>query len=219
MFSSRMRAFYRLLGFAQPLARRRRMKKLSFLNLKPGDKIIDLGGTCEIWNFFDTPLDITIVNLPGVNVQFPSSSHHKFRFVEGDATDLRQFSDGCFELVFSNSVIEHVGGEQNERAFALEARRLGRAYYVQTPSIWFPLEAHSGMPFWWVLPRAFRRRVIEHWRQKLPDWAAMIDGTTVISRRKLQSYFPDGKITTEWVVGIPKSYAVYRTSQRRPIDR
>ncbi|MFL6720878.1 MAG: class I SAM-dependent methyltransferase [Sphingomonas sp.] len=195
------------------------MKELARLNLQAGDKVIDLGGTCEIWDFIDTPLDITIVNLPGVDVRRSGASRHQFHFVEGDATDLKQFPDGHFDLVFSNSVIEHVGGEQKERAFAREARRLGRAYYVQTPSIWFPLEAHSGMPFWWALPQAVRKRMIDHWRLRLPDWAGMIEGTTVITRRQLRSYFPDGKIITERVAGIPKSYAVYRavpSNEKRP---
>jgi len=39
----------------------------------------------------------------------------------------------------------------------------------------------------------------------------MVQGTTVISRKKLQSYFPDGTLITERVAGIPKSYTAYRS--------
>jgi hypothetical protein len=111
-------------------------------------------------------------------------------------------------------VIEHVGGEERQAAFAREVRRLAPSYYVQTPSIWFPLEAHSGVPFWWALPNWVRRRLIERWRARIPAWAEMIEGTTVITRRKLQSYFPDGQIVTERFAGIPKSYAALRASRR-----
>ena len=90
------------------------MKQLARLSLKAGDKIIDLGGTCEIWDFVETPLDVTIVNLPGVDVKPAADSRHSFHFVVGDATRL-DYDDNHFDLVFSNSVIEHVGGEKQEQ--------------------------------------------------------------------------------------------------------
>jgi hypothetical protein len=210
--STRLRLYQRLLAAASPGARRARMNHLRSLNLSPGDKVVDLGGTCEIWKFVQTPLDITIVNLPGVDVHKSGASHHSFEFVEGDATDLKAYGDDQFNLVFSNSVIEHVGGVDRQLAFSREVRRLAPAYYIQTPSIWFPLEAHSGVPFWWALPERIRRRLIERWRREVPAWAEMIEGTTVITRKKLQAYFPDGRIITERVAGIPKSYTILRTA-------
>jgi hypothetical protein len=209
----RLRTYERLLKVLQPWARRRRMRQLSLLKLKGGERVIDLGGTCEIWNFVQTPLDITIVNLPGVDIKNSEPSPHKFHFVTGDATNLKEYADGQFDVVFSNSVIEHVGGEENERAFAREVRRLAPSYYVQTPSIWFPLEPHTGIPFWWALPRSMRKRMIERWKPELPTWTAMVEGTTVITRKKLQSYFPDGKLITERLAGIPKSYTIYRSAR------
>jgi hypothetical protein len=210
----RLRTYERLLKVLQPWARRRRMRQLSLLGLKPGERVIDLGGTCEIWDFVETPLDITIVNLPGVDIKNSGPSLHKFHLVTGDATDLKEYPDHHFDLVFSNSVIEHVGGEENERAFAREVRRLAPTYYVQTPSIWFPLEPHTGIPFWWALPRWVRQRMIAKWKPELPTWTAMVEGTTVITRKKLQSYFPDGKLLTERLVGIPKSYTIYRARSK-----
>lgn len=210
--NSHLRLFQRLLKVVSPVTRRDRMQLLHSLELKPGARIIDLGGVCDIWQFLEIPLDITIVNLPGVDVQRSRSSHHKFHFVEGDATNLSSYSDHEFDLVFSNSVIEHVGGKDRQTAFAREVRRLAPSYYVQTPSIWFPLEAHSGVPFWWALPRWVRCRLIERWRTRLPAWTEMIEGTTVITRKSLQSYFPDGTIITERFAGIPKSYTVLRSA-------
>ena len=216
--NSHLRLFQRLLGIVSPATRRDRMKHLEALNLKPGQKVIDLGGTCQIWNYFETPLEITIVNLPGVDDQRPTSSHHTFHFVEGDATDLRIYPDNAFDLVFSNSVIEHVGGKDQQAAFAREVRRLAPSYYVQTPSVWFPLEAHSGVPFWWALPQWVRNRMIERWRKNVPAWTEMVEGTTVIWLKTFRSYFPDGQIITERIAGIPKSYAALRVGEtKRPV--
>jgi hypothetical protein len=41
----------------------------------------------------------------------------------------------------------------------------------------------------------------------------MVEGTTVVTRKKLQEYFPDGKLVTECIAGIPKSYTVYRSQK------
>jgi hypothetical protein len=201
--------YTRVLNAVQPWLRRRRMQKLSLFDLQPGDRVIDLGGTCAIWEFVEAPLEITIVNLPGADYWKPEQSRHRFHFVVGDATAL-DYPDDHFDLVFSNSVIEHVGGPQKELAFAREVRRLAPAYYIQTPSVWFPLEPHTGIPFWWAIPRSARNRIIAGWRSRMPAWTEMVEGTTVIRRRTLRNYFPDGKIITERVAGIPKSYSVYR---------
>jgi len=68
--------------------------------------------------------------------------------------DLQLNQDGEFDLVFSNSVIEHVGDFERMRQFVHEARRVAKSYWIQTPSKWFPIEPHCGMPFWWLLASA-----------------------------------------------------------------
>ena len=180
------------------------------LGVKPGMRVLDLGGQPDIWNFVSAPLDITILNLPGVAAPAPKESTHKFDFVEGDACNVTAYADRSFELVFSNSVIEHVGGEEKQRAFADEVRRLGVKYWVQTPSIWFPVEAHTGMPFWFFMPEFIRLRFIKNWEEKLPDWTEMVKGTTVLSKSEMRDYFPDGSMITERKFGIPKSYIFFK---------
>jgi len=213
----RLNLFHKIVTIMQPKARGRRMARFEeIFDLSPGARVIDLGGTNEIWNLVKTPLDITIVNLPGANTKKSVKSHHRFTFVEGDATELHDYVDNSFDIVFSNSVIEHVGGEANERKFASEARRLAPSYFVQTPSIYFPIEVHTGMPFWWSIPRFIRARMHKRWEKTLPAWNEMVVGTTVLTRHQLQIYFHDGTMRTERVLGIPKSYYVYRVADTAP---
>jgi len=195
-------------------ARRKRMEHmLQCTNIRRGMSILDLGGSPYIWNYpFIPDLDITILNLPGI-VEKSIPSQHRFHYIDGDACNVAGVPDQSFDLVFSNSVIEHVGGPERRAAFAREIRRIGRSYWVQTPSVWFPIEAHTGMPLWWFYPAFLRKRVIERWRTRLPAWTEMVEGTTVLKKTELATLFPDARLAVERVGGVPKSYTAFKVSQ------
>ncbi|MFW2388104.1 MAG: class I SAM-dependent methyltransferase [Polyangiales bacterium] len=206
----RHRLFYSTLAPASRYARDRRMKQLlARMKVAPGHRIIDLGGMPETWAGIDIPLELTLLNRPGTSFgDLPSQ--HKIDVIEGDACDVPQFGADSFDMAFSNSVIEHVGDDSQQDRFAAEARRLGRSYWVQTPAIWFPIEPHTGMPFWFLYPERLRQHVIEGWRKKLPAWTEMVEETRVLSRGRMEALFPDGQIFVERLGGIPKSYCAYR---------
>lgn len=207
----RFDAFRRMLGPFSKETRKARMEQLNaVMQLRTGTRVLDLGGQPQIWNFIETPLDIVILNLPGVAAPPPLQSVHQFQYVEGDGCNVEKYADKSFEFVFSNSVIEHVGDKDRQRAFASEIRRLADKYWVQTPSIWFPVEAHTGMPFWFVLPEFVRGRFIKSWEKSLPDWTEMVKGTTVIKKGEMHDYFPGASVITERKFGIPKSYIFYK---------
>jgi hypothetical protein len=215
--SARIKIFYRLLPHVSAFARRRRMEGfLRMLEIKPGTRVLDLGGSPTIWENVPVPLDITILNLPGgiPTVDLDSfdagANIHTFHYVEGDACDVHQFPDRSFDLTFSNSVIEHVGPQKKQDAFAREVVRLGRSYWVQTPSIWFPIEAHTGMPFYWFYPEPFRAWLLRRSQKKLPAWwTEYIAGTRVLSRRRMAELFPNAQIHVEYFGGLPKAYIAY----------
>ncbi|MGR3622336.1 class I SAM-dependent methyltransferase [Pseudophaeobacter sp.] len=177
------------------------------MNLNGGERVIDLGGTPEFWADCPVPLDITVMNLPGFNA--PKQTAKNITLCEGDACGTG-FADQSFDIAFSNSVIEHVGDESKQQQMAHEARRLAPAYWVQTPSIWFPIEAHNHMPFWWFYPARLQQHFIRNWRKKLPEWTKMVETTRVLLRSSLRRLFPDGEIWTERKFGFPKSYVLYK---------
>ena len=218
--SVRLKVFYRLLPGASTYFRRQRMRRLvEIFDIRPGMHVLDLGGTPMIWEHVSAPLDITLLNLPGTLskgmsdsaiLQSPQLKHHTFHLIEGDACNVPQFGDRSFDLVFSNSVIEHVGPPPKQAEFAREVQRLGKCYWVQTPSMWFPIEVHSGMPFYWLYPSWLRAALMRHWRTHLPAWwAEYMDTTRVLSRRRMAELFPSSRTGVDYFLGFPKSYVSY----------
>lgn len=80
-------------------------------------------------------------------------------YVRADACYL-PFADKRFDLVFSNAVIEHVGGIQEQSRFIREHVRVGRHWIVTTPNRWFPVEPHT---------HALFRHYSPAWREKRSD--------------------------------------------------
>lgn len=209
----RFNAFVSLLGPFQRHRRGRRMARFAAtIAPKAGDRVLDLGGQPATWQGFSPSLRVVILNLPGV-AEYAHGPGHDMLLVEGDAT-ATHLQDKSFDIVFANSVIEHVGDAKKRAAFAREVHRLGRAYWVQTPSIWFPVEAHTGIPFWWLLGERIRSMLLGRWRKILPAWTDMVAGTTVVSKAEMQSLFADAEIITERFLGWPKSYIAVHTDPR-----
>lgn len=70
------------------------------------------------------------------------------------------FEDNQFDWVFSNAVIEHVGGDSEQLCFLNEMLRVGRKVFFTTPNKYFPIETHTNIPFlhwnnalfyWWCM--------------------------------------------------------------------
>jgi SAM-dependent methyltransferase len=84
----------------------------------------------------------------------------RVRYVQGDALAL-PFADGEFDVVFSNAVIEHVGGRDRQRRFVEEALRVARRAFVTTPNRWFPIEVHTLLPLVHWLPEPVAHRAYD----------------------------------------------------------
>jgi SAM-dependent methyltransferase len=122
----------------------------------------DAGGGVSTLNFFEEhypwPERITALGLSAGD-RFRERYPH-VRYVQGDALDL-PFGDAEFDVVFSNAVVEHVGGRERQRRFVAEALRVARRAFVTTPNRWFPVEVHTLLPLVHWLPDPLAHRAYD----------------------------------------------------------
>lgn len=186
--------------------------------------ILDMGGSYKYWDrvgldFLETNnINVTCVNY--LESEFHLSEHkaERIKFIVADATNLESFADNAFDLVHSNSVIEHVGRWNQMRAFAKEARRLAPAYYVQTPYFWFPIDPHFyRVPFYHWMPESLRLKLIRRiklgWALAIPDiHEAMtaVESAVILDATQFRSLFPDAEISFERLAFLPKSLIAIR---------
>jgi hypothetical protein len=134
----------------------------------------------------------------------------------GDARDMKQFADKEFDIVFSNSVIEHVGTYEDQRKMADEIRRVGKRYFIQTPNRYFPIEPHFLFPYFQFLPVKIKCWLIQHfdlgWRKKTPDYQSAMEiakEIRLLSKREFVNLFPEGRLVEERFLGVVKSFTIY----------
>jgi hypothetical protein len=192
--------------------RARRMQQfVARFGVTESTRILDVGGTPANWQLTDVRPRVTLLNMP----RGQERSEYGFTFVSGDGCQL-PFRDQSFEIVFSNSVIEHVGSQEQQRRFADEVRRVGQGFWVQTPNRYFPLEPHLLTPFVHWLPRSLQRAWVTKWT--IWDWIErpsqdrreyyiqhFLEDIRLLSASELAALFPAAEILRERSLGCTKS--------------
>lgn len=183
-------------------------------------EILDLGGRETYWqlgkDFVEQNRDrlkFTLVNLE----KDPVVDHELFESLVGDATDPNMLPGRTFDLVHSNSVVEHVGDFPDMQRFAANTRRLAPRYYVQTPNYWFPYEPHFRFPGFQYLPKPMRIGMIQRFSlgffpriETAEEARAIIRHHHLVSTREMRTLFPDAEIIHEKFYGLNKSIIAIR---------
>lgn len=192
---------------------------LQKIDSKDPIKILDIGGTQIYWEKMDFTdkknIHITLLNLEQEPVMYSN-----FTSLKGDACNLSMFVDNQFDIVYSNSVIEHLYSYEKQQKMANDVRRIGKNYYVQTPNYYFPIEPHWLFPFFQFLP--FKLRVLltsnfnlGHYKKSKTKEAAIsrVEEVKLLTSKQMRQLFPDGEIYHEKFMGLTKSITIYRFAE------
>jgi hypothetical protein len=213
--------FYRVADHRSPasLASRLRARRLAFFanllsSLSRPVTILDVGGTTAFWNNLDFAKDGVKVII--LNVKSEESDDARFESIVGDARDLSAFESKSIDVVYSNSVIEHVGTFEDQKKMAAEVRRVAKRYFVQTPNAWFPIEPHFLFPGFQFLPLKVRTYLLTRFRlgwlarERDPARAReIVDSIRLLTAAQMQTLFPEASIYRERFFGLSKSITTY----------
>ncbi len=186
------------------------------LRIGADTRVLDVGGTPDIWRLAPAMPRLVVLNHPRAGQEARGGAPVVF----GDGLAL-PFADQSFEVVFSNSVIEHVGDAESQARFASEIQRVGKAYWVQTPNRYFFAEQHLWMPLVHWLPKRWQAALV----RRLAPWEWIMRPAPVerefylmhyladirlLGRAELQRLFPDARIRRERFLGWTKSLIAVR---------
>lgn len=199
--------------------REKRFNKFTeLLATAPLDQLLDVGGNPNDWfGRGNIVRNVDSLNLNTCEIVNIPKGSPRIVSLAGDGKSL-VFEDQSYELVYSNSVIEHVGDSIARAAFAAEILRVGRKVWVQTPAYACPVEPHYLGLFVHWFPQS--------WRWPLIQWTtfigltgaagkeglrAIMESTELMKKKEFQALFPDCEIWVEKLFWIfPKSYVAYK---------
>lgn len=171
-------------------------------------RVLDLGGWAAFWRTMDRPpAAVTVLNLE------PDPSDEPWiEVVTGDACrPPEQLRAESYDLVFSNSLIEHVGGFANRQRVADVVHSKADRHWVQTPYRYFPVEPHWLFPGFQFLPLNARTAITRRWKlghMHRPDRAdALVEAASVelVTLTEMRALYPDSEVWCERFGGLVKS--------------
>ena len=190
--------------------RTKRMREFErIFMIKNEYRILDVGGGQFNWKFIKSKPRVFILNL---NKPKDWLNDTQFEFNKGDATKF-VYSDNSFDIVYSNSVIEHLYTFEDQKRMADEILRVGKKIYIQTPAKEFFIEPHLITPFIHWLPLGVQRKLMRNFT----IWGLITRPTKeyineFLKERRLLTYkefknlFNGCNVIVEKFLFFPKSY-------------
>jgi len=141
------------------MERSRQRKLKQFLPCYAGELALDVGVSSNEWTgsinfiaqyFQNSDYSDQYVGLGIQDMGALTSNYNRLNFVQY-AGGKFPFRDQSFEWVFSNAVLEHVGGRVEQLHFLREMLRVGRNVFFTTPNRYFPVELHTNVPLLHIL--------------------------------------------------------------------
>lgn len=208
----------RLVDGPDSLAERYRTRRWDRLHQQFPDledmTVVDLGGTVSSWRRAPVrPRRVVVLSFEpegAEDVDWIESYYADACDLPGELADLRA------DLVYSNAVIEHVGGAERRQRFADTVHQIADRHWVQTPYRYFPIEPHWLFPGFQFLPVSTRVAISRRWglvHTPNRDRQAALDNVLsveLIGLTEFKHLFPESRILHERAAGLVKSIIAVR---------
>ena len=180
-------------------------------------RILDIGGTPDYWKYlnFKYIKNVSIISLNLEVIEVPEDFKEIITSVKGTAINMCEFPDQSFDLVFSNSVIEHVGDYHDQMKMANEMKRIGVHGFLQTPNKFFLMEPHFLFPYFQLLPNRMKEELVFRFSlgyfkkaQDRNEAREIANSVQLLSICQLKRLFPWAKIYKEKWMGLTKSFVL-----------
>ncbi len=175
-------------------------------------KILDLGGRPQFWRDAPVrPASVTTVNL----IDLPAPEPWITTLVADACAD--RWTHGTFDLVISNSLLEHLGGMARRKQFADVVHAASNRWWIQTPYRYFLIEPHWFFPGFQFLPLATRIFITRRWPlgyRRAKTWEQAYEVTQeveLVTITEMRTLFPEGDLWKERMAGLVKSLVAVRT--------
>jgi hypothetical protein len=172
--------------------------------------ILDLGGGAASFfsAAFPRPKQVVLVDISHELACEAKRKRPGLHAIVADGGRL-PLADKSADMTICNSVIEHV---DKPGALATEIRRASQGYFLQTPNGAFPLEPHSfiAIPFYGLIPWMWLRRLL---CKVFGADFEYVNSVRYVTEQGLRSLFPDATISYERVLGLKKSFYVFRSNE------
>jgi 2-polyprenyl-3-methyl-5-hydroxy-6-metoxy-1,4-benzoquinol methylase len=186
-----------------------------------GLEILDIGGTLQFWRMNARYLpshlidSIDVVNLPPTQENEEEISNIKLISYAGNALDKNTLRRDSYDVVHSNSLIEHVGNLADQKLFADNVVSLADHFFIQTPCRTFPIEPHFYFPYFAFLPLSVRSTLHRYkhlgFMGKEQDWLQSrinCEETRLLTKKELISIFPESNCLSERMFLLVKSWMI-----------
>lgn len=184
-------------------------------------RLVDLGGTVNFWKSWGLAkqplLNVTLVNNHEQDKQYSNDpiSLPNIRRLDADVLTLTAADFANFDVIFSNSLIEHLPGRELQRQLAQAIVDSGRPYFLQTPNKRSPLDPHFPrpyVPFFATYPRSVQARLLTWFKLGSSSVAPSYDAALArlhnyypLTTRDVRQLFPKARIVIERPLGFPMS--------------
>jgi hypothetical protein len=177
-------------------------------------RVLDLGGTVNSWRLAPAqPKHLTLLN----PVPQDTGTAWATSLVGDACAPPASLTEEHFDLVYSNSVLEHIGGHFRREQFSEVVHEAADHHWVQTPYRYFPIEPHWVFPWFQHLPPTAQTTISRVW--PLGNYGSIVNreetlphvlDIELLDMTQMRHYFPGSKIAHERVMGLTKSLIAFR---------